>query len=141
MVVDDLDINREFLRSFLRHLGYRIVVASNGLEAVEEVRKEKFDLILMDLEMPIMDGYESIRIIRKEQGLAPFIAAVTCLKVGDVEQFCDSSGADSYLPKPISLNDVKELIRQTVSRLQPETPQSGAPLESFPQTEPPRKNV
>lgn len=111
LVADDLDINREFLQRFLQHFGYQATLVVNGLEAVTAVRENNFDLILMDLEMPVMDGYEATRQIRQLPGPSPFIAAITCVAISNPCEFCRSTGIDSYVPKPISLEDLKGIIR------------------------------
>ncbi len=116
LVADDLDINREFLRRFLRHLGYQATLVANGQEAVTAVRENNFELILMDLEMPIMDGYEATRQIRQLPGPLPFIAALTCVAINNPCEFCRSTGIDSYVPKPISLEGLKGIIRDAAGR-------------------------
>ncbi|MDZ7961286.1 MAG: PAS domain S-box protein [Aulosira sp. DedQUE10] len=103
LLVDDNLDNVETLQAYLELKGFNIVVARNGLQAIHLTQTQSFNLILMDIQMPDMNGLEAIRQIRsQEQDKHISILAVTALAMsGDKEQ-CLAAGADDYLTKPIS---------------------------------------
>jgi len=108
LVVEDNEINRSLIVTLLKKYGVKdIRVALNGLEAVQQTRENHFDIILMDCQMPEMDGYEATRIIKGEQGdLSPQIIAVTASSFKSDLDRCLSSGMDDYISKPFSSNDL-----------------------------------
>jgi PAS domain S-box-containing protein len=102
LVEDNLD-NIETLTAYLNLKGFEIVVARNGLQATQLAQAQSFNLILMDIQMPGMDGLEAIRQIRsQEQDRHIPILAVTALAMPEDEERCLAAGADDYLTKPIS---------------------------------------
>ncbi|RED52259.1 response regulator [Aestuariispira insulae] len=119
LLVEDNAINQMIANNMLKMFSCLITPAGNGLEAVEEVRKRQFDLILMDCQMPEMDGFEATRAIRqyeKEQGLSrtPIIAVTANAMAGDREE-CLAAGMDAYLPKPIQISDLEKALAQWLS--------------------------
>jgi PAS domain S-box-containing protein len=116
LVAEDFQINQDVIRPVLEKLGTRVTMVSNGQKAVQAVRENLYDLILMDIEMPVMDGLEATREIRKmddEQKSAIPIAALTAHALkGDKERFL-AAGMDAYITKPVQTG---RLI-QTISRL------------------------
>ena len=113
LLVDDRGLNQKIGKSLLDRLGYRVSFASDGLEAVEMTAQERFDLILMDVQMPKMDGYEAARTIRKREkitGLHVPIVAVTANALKGEGYRTASAGMDGYLSKPIRLKPLKEMI-------------------------------
>ncbi len=117
LVVDDSKIIREKFVEYLKSSGYETVTAENGKESVEKVKEELFDLILMDLLMPVMDGFEAIRRIRDMNSL-PFIPiiVVSNLESQDDLKKALKLGADEYISKPIG--DVAFIARiQAMLRL------------------------
>ena len=109
LVVDDAEFNRDLVVQLLQD-EYQMLVAVNGAEAVEKTELEKPDLILMDLGMPVMDGWEATRRIKANDELKhiPIIAVTSHAMVGDEFQ-AREAGCDDYLPKPI---DENELLRK-----------------------------
>jgi CheY-like chemotaxis protein len=99
------------LADYLNTRGYQVEIAKNGSEAVESARGKAPDLILMDIQMPVMDGLEAIRRIRTEAHLArvPIIALTALAMPGDRER-CLAAGADDYMSKPISLKKLASAI-------------------------------
>ncbi len=123
LLVEDNDLNRLVATKFLEKTGTQVIIAKNGLEAIEIFRNEPIDIILMDLQMPLMDGFEATKRIRKmeqEMGIrkraymsqgslsrTPIIALTAAVMEGDRERAA-SAGVDIHLAKPI---DEKELYR------------------------------
>jgi CheY-like chemotaxis protein len=117
LLAEDNEANSITLSDFLEANGYRVIVARNGLEALEQARKALPVAILMDVQMPVMDGLEAIERIRNDElpGLAavPIIAVTALAMPGDQEK-CLKAGADAYLSKPFSLRQLLEMIKTLV---------------------------
>lgn len=115
LLVDDNEINQEVLKINLRRFGFSdISLAKNGLEAVELAEREQFDLILMDCQMPIMDGYEATKKIRQlndEQKSHVPIIAVTAYVNEDEKKKGVDCGMNDYVPKPVNITLLHEKIR------------------------------
>jgi len=113
LLVEDNDVNREVIAHLLRSIGGTVTVAENGSRAVELARSYCFDLIFMDCQMPIMDGYEATERIRKEHGVGevPIIALTAHVTVADRER-CFAAGMEAYLGKPCSLSDLRTILIQ-----------------------------
>jgi CheY-like chemotaxis protein len=110
LVVEDNATNREVALAQLRKLGYRASAVNNGAEAVEAVRQESYDLVLMDCEMPVMDGFEATRRIRKSIGSGiPIIALTADAMAGDRHR-CLSEGMNDYVAKPVELEALEEVL-------------------------------
>jgi signal transduction histidine kinase/DNA-binding response OmpR family regulator/HPt (histidine-containing phosphotransfer) domain-containing protein len=107
LVVEDNDINLEVATYLLKETHAKVEIARNGLEAVEIIQEQvhPFDLILMDVQMPLMDGYEATRIIRKELNiLTPIVAMTANVMVQDIEK-CLAAGMDAHIGKPFEVED------------------------------------
>jgi signal transduction histidine kinase/CheY-like chemotaxis protein/ligand-binding sensor domain-containing protein len=112
LIAEDNPINQKLTERVLAKLGYEAKIASNGREVLEEVDRNRYDLILMDVQMPEMDGLEATRIIRSAGGHQPVIVAITAnVMQGDREE-CIEAGMDDYLSKPIKL----ELLVATLGK-------------------------
>jgi len=113
LLVDDESINIKLVTKFLKHHDCVIVAAENGKEAVEYYQKESFDLILMDIQMPVMNGYEAtakIREIERESShYVPIVALTANAMKGDREKTI-SAGMDYYISKPINIAELYETI-------------------------------
>ncbi len=114
LVVEDNAVNRELVRLLLTKAGYKSTMAENGGEAVEILSKERFGLVLMDIQMPEMDGYEATAVIRdpssKVLDHAVPVVALTAHAVEGFRDECLSRGMDDYLPKPFSSADLLGLL-------------------------------
>jgi two-component system cell cycle response regulator DivK len=122
MVADDSDDIRELLRIHLTQLGYRVVEAADGREAVEAAREERPDLILMDLSMPVLDGLEATRLIRRIEGArGVVILAFTALSSGASRAKALAAGCDGYVRKHLGLDELAALIARhlSVGRVRP----------------------
>lgn len=120
LLVDDNEPNRDTVSSYLIAKGYEIRVAQNGQEAIEKARSDTPDLILMDIQMPIMDGLEATQKIRQYPHLASIpIIALTALAMKEDRERCLAAGANDYLSKPVKLKQLAATIQQLLST-QPE---------------------
>ena len=118
LVVDDVEINRELLRVTLEKQGHRVWMAQNGEEAVEQFRTGLFDIIFMDMQMPVLDGYGAVREMRvweNEQNATrtPVVAMTAYALQGDREK-CLAAGMDAYLSKPARPAEILATLNQLV---------------------------
>lgn len=111
LVVDDGDENRELLSIVLNDLGISVTLAENGLVAYELTKQDVFDLVLMDIQMPIMDGYEAAEAMRTA-GIKWPIVALTANAMKGYERRILDSGFSHYRTKPIDLDNLTELLAQ-----------------------------
>ena len=112
LVVDDDDDIRLTLVQILREEGFRACEARNGLEALETLARTTYDIVLMDCEMPVLDGREAtIRFRRNEQGQrrTPVIA-ITAKALADDREKCVAAGMDDYISKPIRLEELAGVL-------------------------------
>jgi CheY-like chemotaxis protein len=113
LLAEDNDFNRQLASAALEKHGYRVTVAEDGERAVALFREQPFDLILMDVCMPRMDGYETtraIRLIEQERGVRTRIIALTAHADAEARQACLDSGMDEMLVKPVSGKYLEESI-------------------------------
>lgn len=113
LVVEDQEDNRRILRDLLSSKGYEIIEVTDGLAGVEAARREKIDLILMDIQLPTIDGYEATRRIRSEPDTAGVtIIAVTSYALSGDKQKALEAGCDDYVAKPYSPRELLAKIKQ-----------------------------
>ena len=113
LLAEDNEANISTLSSYLSVKGYRMLCAYNGQEAIDLAKSHRPDLILMDIQMPVMDGLESIRHIRIDPDLQSIpIIAITALAMSSDRQKCLDAGATEYLPKPIKLKQLAIVMQQ-----------------------------
>ena len=111
LLVEDVDDTRYFMRLELEYLGYRVIEAGDGQKAVELALQEQPDIILMDLSLPGLDGFEATKLIRQDERLAKTpIIAVTAHMETNFRDGAKASGFDAYVTKPIDLEWLNELI-------------------------------
>jgi signal transduction histidine kinase len=116
LLVDDNESNLNTVSSYLTAKGYEIHVAKNGQEAIEKARSDSPDLILMDIQMPIMDGLEATQKIRQYPHLASTpIIALTALAMKEDKEKCLAAGANDYISKPVKLKQLAATIQQLLS--------------------------
>jgi PAS domain S-box-containing protein len=112
LLAEDDQVSQVFLRRMLKERGHQVDTADNGLEVLDLFKKKKYDLILMDIQMPVMDGMEATKIIRESEGSrthTPIIAVSAYALQGDEQRFL-TMGMDSYLAKPVDINDLMKKI-------------------------------
>lgn len=117
MVVDDTDAVRIVLRMQLIILGYHVLEARNGAEAVVLGRRERPDLILMDISMPVLDGLEATRLLRSatETGEIP-IVALSAFSDDECRDRAIGAGCREFASKPIEMKELAELIARNIGR-------------------------
>lgn len=111
LLAEDNPTTRKLIGLVMDGMGVSLIQAANGVEAVEKAAKEKFDLILMDCHMPLMDGLEATRRIRERGDLTPIIALTANAQRQD-EQRCLDAGMSGYLSKPFKQKDLQDVVRQ-----------------------------
>jgi signal transduction histidine kinase/CheY-like chemotaxis protein len=113
LLVEDNFVNQKVAVRFLERLGCRVEVASNGAEGVAACQQGRYDIILMDLQMPVMDGVAATRKIRELETPrhTPIIALTANAMTGDRE-LCESAGMDGYLTKPIEVDRLRDILRK-----------------------------
>jgi CheY-like chemotaxis protein len=117
LVVEDNAANLKVTVRMVERLGYRADVAANGAEAVNILKGLQYDAVLMDCQMPEMDGYEATRLIRADEGAGshvPIIAMTAAALAGDRER-CLAAGMDDYISKPVKLHVVAALLERWIS--------------------------
>ena len=116
LLVEDNPVNQKIALRMLQKMQHQVEVAGNGVEALQKIENTKFALVLMDVSMPVMDGFEATRQIREREALSgghvPIIALTANAMEGDREK-CFSAGMDDYLAKPVR----GEILEQTIARL------------------------
>ncbi len=116
LVVEDDFANQQVAVLFLKKFGYSTEIADNGAIAVEMALHKKYSLILMDCQMPIMDGFTSTRTIRSSEGLnqkTPIIA-LTANLVSGIHGDCEESGMDDILNKPVTMKAMQAMVTKWI---------------------------
>jgi PAS domain S-box-containing protein len=122
LVAEDNVVNQRLITRLLEKKGHRVLVVKNGREALDALRKQSFDLILMDGQMPEMDGFEATKHIRENEkatgGHVPIIA-LTALAMEDDKQHCLAAGMDGYVSKPINVEELFAAIKVLTPAIAP----------------------
>jgi CheY-like chemotaxis protein/HPt (histidine-containing phosphotransfer) domain-containing protein len=128
LVVEDNPVNQQVACGWLRKLGYRADVAANGFEALEALERIPYAAVLMDCQMPEMDGFQATAELRRREGESthtPVIAMTANVMQGDRER-CLEAGMDDYVPKPVHLEDLDAALRRWLPSLAAEGPATAA---------------
>ena len=120
LVVEDNEQNRVLMRQIFTHQGYEVLEANDGLTGLEMARVHMPDLVLLDIQMPVMNGYMVIRELRNTPELkkVKVIAVTSFAMKGDREKALEA-GFDEYVTKPIDTRKFPELVKELLSRVQP----------------------
>ncbi|AHF02347.1 hypothetical protein THIAE_08045 [Thiomicrospira aerophila AL3] len=130
LLVEDNEINQEVILNQLDHLNLDVVLAENGQQAVDLVREHRFDLILMDIQMPIMDGYQATRAIREFDSDTPIVALTAAAMIEDKKKAL-AAGMNEHLSKPIQLQELRSLIGRYLSLSDAVIKQRGVSAKPF----------
>jgi CheY-like chemotaxis protein/HPt (histidine-containing phosphotransfer) domain-containing protein len=114
LLAEDNVVNQKLATRLLERMGYRIDIASNGLEAVESVDRQRYDVVLMDIQMPELDGLEATRRIlaSHSSGDRPTIIAMTANAMDGDRAMCLAAGMDDYVSKPIRVAELAEALQR-----------------------------
>lgn len=112
LVVDDDEDIRQVLSMVLVQGGYDVSAAGDGKEALDLLERQPVDLVLLDMKMPVMDGWAFAKELRRRRATPPPIVSVTA--AGDARKWAEEIGADGVVAKPFDLDELLELIRRTV---------------------------
>jgi PAS domain S-box-containing protein len=123
LLVEDHEINRKLAEIMLQRMGYRYATAADGQQALDRLAQERFDVVLMDVMMPVMDGITALRELRaREAGggrRTPVLMVTAHAMTGDKERFI-AAGADGYVSKPMSLAELQKEISRVISSTEAE---------------------
>jgi len=100
-------------KNLLSLIGYDCIIVENGFNAIQMVKKEDFDLILMDLNMPYLNGSEATKRIREFDETTPIIA-LTAAELGEVQEECLAIGMNDIINKPLNKNDLRDIISKNL---------------------------
>jgi PAS domain S-box-containing protein len=121
LVAEDNVVNQKVIQLLLARLGYGVDLVANGMEAIDALSRIRYDVVLMDWQMPELDGFETTRRIRSHEGGAariPIIAMTASALVGDREA-CLEAGMDDYLTKPIKTSELQEVMERWTATKRP----------------------
>ena len=135
LLVEDNRFNRQIAKTFLDHAFVDVTEAENGAVAVELAKTQDFDLVLMDIQMPVMDGYAATALLRQQLGLSVPIVALTANAIKGEREKCLDAGMDDYLTKPFREDELlRKVSRWVLSPAESAPPPAVAPV---PETAPP----
>jgi len=115
LVVEDDPMSRTFMLKMMHRIGIEADLAVDGLEAMRLYNKNTYDLIFMDIQMPVMNGYETTRLIREQEKLTDVytpIIAITAYALEEDREKCLKAGMDEYLSKPVSVDHLLQVIEE-----------------------------
>lgn len=115
LVVEDNEMNRTLLRDVLEYYGYEVTEAVNGTEAIDRAREHRPDLILLDIQMPVMNGFTAIGLLKNDPtlGRTKIIALTSFAMKGDRERIM-AAGFDDYLAKPVDTRALPQRVRRWI---------------------------
>jgi CheY-like chemotaxis protein len=108
-------VNRFIATAQLKKLGYAVDNVTNGTEVLEACSREHYEIILMDCQMPELDGYETTRQLRSLEGHYPYIIAMTANAMEGDRELCHAAGMDNYISKPTAIADLKAILAEAKS--------------------------
>ena len=121
LVAEDTPINQRLILIILNRLGYNPEFVNNGIDAVEMVRRKNFDVVLMDVQMPEMDGLQATVEIRKlNEDKTPLIIAMTAGAMKEDKQLCFDSGMNDYISKPLDIDKLKDILKNASKKVKVE---------------------
>src|SRR5215217_2327237 len=131
LVVDDDVLNQRMMQLLLTREGHQVDLASTGLEAFEAVKIQKYDVVFMDLQMPVMDGIEASRRIRvwENGGRHTFIVALTASYLPEEGHILFEAGIDNYVSKPFELEHIQRLLKYSLTPRVPVAIQAVIPAQ------------
>ncbi|MCM2309342.1 MAG: response regulator [Sulfuritalea sp.] len=139
LVAEDNTVNQKVVQQLLAHLGYRADVVASGVEVLDALERQNYDVILMDVQMPEMDGLEATRRLKARYvgATAPRIVAMTASAMPGDREICLAAGMDAYVSKPVELDDIRAVLL-AVSQAPRQTPPGPDRDEALPVIDPRR---
>jgi two-component system cell cycle response regulator DivK len=117
LIVEDQEDNRTILRDLLSTVGYELIEATDGVEGVAMAEREQPDLILMDIQLPVVDGYQATRRIKADPNLRTIpVIAVTSYALSGDEEKARAAGCDGYVTKPFSPRELLARVREFLAK-------------------------
>jgi CheY-like chemotaxis protein len=110
IIAEDDPVNQEITLRMLRKLGIKAIAAANGLEVLQALEKHSYDMILMDIQMPEMDGIRATKIIRERWSQGPSIIFITDCDSNAYRERCFNAGANEFLVKPVKIDTLTSAI-------------------------------
>ena len=114
LLAEDTPDNQRLIRMYIKRTGAKVTIVENGEEALTAIQNDNYDLILMDMQMPVMDGLTAVKKLRRD-GLSIPIVMLTANALQSDKDKCMAAGADDYLVKPIDLTNFYNLLSQHLS--------------------------
>jgi signal transduction histidine kinase/CheY-like chemotaxis protein/ligand-binding sensor domain-containing protein len=118
LVAEDNKVNQIVILNVLGKLGYQVDLVVDGAQAVAKTKQNIFDLVLMDVQMPVMDGLEATKTIKKNDPLSPIIIAMTANAMYEDKKRCLAAGMDDYISKPVKLEELMQMLEKWSTALQ-----------------------
>lgn len=116
LVAEDNPVNQKVIIGILKRLGFTADIASNGAEALDAFAQGEYEIIFMDCQMPVMDGYKATKAIRDSETGHIHIIALTANAMPGDEEKCLASGMDDYIPKPLSIAVIQATLDKYLSK-------------------------
>lgn len=114
LIAEDNEMNQQLMARYMIKLGWEYSLSDNGVMAIEEFKTSVFNAVLMDIDMPVMNGIEAAMKIRKLNSTVPIIA-ITAYSDENMRAQCAGAGMNAFLAKPCSIDDIKEVIIDCVA--------------------------
>jgi CheY-like chemotaxis protein/HPt (histidine-containing phosphotransfer) domain-containing protein len=121
LVADDFDMNQKLVARILQGFGYDAQFANNGVEAIQQLEKKRFDLVFLDVQMPEMDGYETARTVRARWSNSerPRLIAMTANALRGDREKCLEAGMDEFISKPVQIGEIRKALQQSATQRPP----------------------
>ena len=117
LIVEDNDANRLLITDVMKYYGYAIIEALNGEEGVRAAREQRPDLIFMDMQMPVMDGFTATRILKNDPATRDIkIVALTSFAMAGDKETILAAGADEYIAKPVNTRELPGAVKKLLDR-------------------------
>ena len=115
LIVEDNEDNRLIYSQYLAHGGFRVLEATNGVEGIDVARRERPDIVLMDISMPVMDGLTATRMLKADEDLRSIpVIALTAHAMAADEAMAREAGCDGYISKPVMPRDVRAEVERWI---------------------------
>lgn len=119
LFAEDYDINQELVKEMLELMDIKVDLADDGREALDLYQKNDYDLVLLDIQMPEVDGLQVAREIRKMSKKQPVIIAITANALEGDKEDCLNAGMDDYISKPVEINHLEEVLKKYIPIAEP----------------------